>query len=187
MSHVRYWAGPPFGLPRNSWVWAGRGWIWLECRNKLGWRWLSWFERVRFQSEEGMRCYLSNLVERAKMKRREVKESSAARLHANPMPLMTDFPNLAEWLTAASFEGEDGLRAAPSITVFCMSGEWRAALKDKEMGLVMWLSAQTADDLILLAEQMVLAEGAPWRHDDGPREGKRLNGKYPVDKGLRRG
>jgi hypothetical protein len=186
VSRVRYWAGSQWGLPRNSWVWAGKGWIWLECRNKLGWRWLSWFERVSFRSEEELSCYLSNLVERAKMKRKNVQESERVKVHANPMPLAADFPNLAEWMTAASFDGEDGGRAAPSITIFCMSGEWRASLKDKEEGLVMWLSAQTADDLLLLAEQMVSAEGAPWRHDEGPREGKRVNGRAGLDKRFRK-
>lgn len=183
---VRWYHGAPFGLPRNSYVWAGPGWIWLECRNRLGWRWLSWFERVSFKSEEEMLCYLTNVMEKAKMKRKVVQDVQRARVHANPMPLAADFPNLAEWMTAATFDGEDTGRAAPSITVFCMSGEWRAALKDKEEGLVMWLSAQTADDLLLLAEQMVCAEGAPWRHDDGPRDGKRVNGKSAIDKRLRR-
>lgn len=185
MPRVRAYSGVQYGLPRNSWIWAGRGWYWLECRNRLGWRWLSWFERPCWQTETEMRNRLSTVMEVALMKRKAVKTEGSRLQHADPDGLMQTHPQLAEWMTAAAFDGEPGVRTAPSITIFCLAGEWRAALKDREEGLVMWLSAQGPVELLCLAEEMCQAEGAPWRHDEGPRDGKRVNGSTGVDKRRR--
>lgn len=54
--------------------------------------------------------------------------------------------------------------------------EWKATLKDRAEGLVMWLSAGSLRELIKLMDSFCLAEDGPWRHDDHQHErnGKRV-------------
>lgn len=80
----------------------------------------------------------------------------------------------AEWMTCSGFE--DGTpRLAPTMTIWCTNGEWRANLRDRQEGLCLWLSAPTWGDLLKMVNEFCLNDVAPWRHDDpaNERNGKR--------------
>jgi hypothetical protein len=88
---------------------------------------------------------------------------------------LSKVPQYAEWMTATCYE--DGTpRMAPTLTIWCQGGEWRANLRDRAEGLCLWLSAATHSDLIKLVDEFCQSSDAPWRHDEfGTREkGKRV-------------
>lgn len=94
--------------------------------------------------------------------------------HANPAGLEKR-PRLAEWMTAAAYE--DGtVRAAPTVTIWCVGGEWRANLRDRAEKVCLWLSEDTFEKLLKLIDELCQAPEAPWRVDDTAdgRDGKRL-------------
>lgn len=110
------------------------------------------------------------------MKRKDVETMLGVRVHASPGGLKESYPNLAEWMTCAVFEGNGKLesRESPTMTVWCAGGQWRASLKDRAEKLVMWLSAESWLELMQMIELFVLEADAPWRNDEGDRQGKRV-------------
>lgn len=110
------------------------------------------------------------------MKRKTIEQLVGVRVHANPGGLADTHPHLAEFLTAATFEvdGKHEPREAPTITVWCAAGQWRASVKDRAEGLVMWLSSETWAELWQMVDLFVLEADAPWRHDEGALNGKRV-------------
>lgn len=110
------------------------------------------------------------------MKRKDQSSNPSLQTHASPKGLIDTHPSLAEFMTSATFEGESVRRESPTVTVWCAAGQWRASVKDRAEGLVMWLVADTWSDLWAMVEMMVLEEDAPWRHDEQghDRNGKRV-------------
>jgi len=110
------------------------------------------------------------------MKKKNLAKSTAALYHAEPSELKTSFPNLAEFMTAATYDGGKERRESPTVTFWCTSGTWRASVKDRAEGLVLWLSAPGIGELLTMLDDFVLSEAAPWRHDEDShqRNGKRL-------------
>lgn len=103
------------------------------------------------------------------MKRKDVNAMAGARVHAAPGALAETHPNLAEFMTAAVF-GENGTleqREAPTITVWCSGGQWRASVKDRAEGLVLFVAAESWPELWQMIDLFVMEESAPWRHDEG--------------------
>lgn len=109
------------------------------------------------------------------MKRKDPKKVKTLATHASSDGLK-EWPSLCEWLTAARFEGSEERRESPTLTIWCAGGQWRASLKDRAEGLVMWLSAATLPELAQLAELLCLSPEGPWRHDEQSHErnGKRV-------------
>lgn len=99
------------------------------------------------------------------MKRKDVSAASGTTLHASPDLLKGNYPQLAEWLTAAVYD-DGSRRESPTITIWAAGGQWRLSLKDRAEGLVMWLSAEKLLEVMQLAELFVLSEEGPWRVDD---------------------
>jgi len=110
------------------------------------------------------------------MKRKDLSKSKSSLLHADPEGLAKSFPKLSEFLTAATFDGSKDRRESPTVTIWATSGTWRASVKDRAEGLVLWLSAPTVLELLGMLEDFCLSAEAPWRHDqDGhQRDGKRV-------------
>lgn len=108
------------------------------------------------------------------MKRKDLSKSVASLLHADPDGLKQSFPKLAEFMTAATFEGSKDRRESPTVTIWAISGTWRASVKDRAESLVLWLSAPTIGELLSMLEDFVLSATAPWRHD---QEGHQRDGK----------
>lgn len=115
-------------------------------------------------------------VWREPMKRKDLKSSLASKLHADTRGLKEAFPNLAEFMTAALFEGSKDRREGPTVTIWANGGQWRASVKDRAEGLVLWLAAPEIGELLTMLEGFVLSSDAPWRHDDQQHErnGKRV-------------
>lgn len=110
------------------------------------------------------------------MKRKDRKKVSGGSQHADGAFIGRHYPQLAEFLTTASFD-DGGKREAPTLTIWCGGGLWRATLKDRTEGLVMWLSAEQPLELLSLIEQYCLEEDGPWRVDDySDSRGKRKKG-----------
>lgn len=109
------------------------------------------------------------------MKRKTVEQLVGVRVHASPSGLAETHPNLAEFLTAATFEtdGKHEPREAPTVTAWCAGGQWKVSIKDRAEGLVMWLSSESWAELWQMADLFVLEPDAPWRHDEGVLLGKR--------------
>jgi len=108
------------------------------------------------------------------MKRKDLSKSASSLLHADPSGLKEAYPKLCEFLTSATFEGSKDRRVSPTITFWATGGTWRASVKDREEGLVLWLSAPDVRELLMMLEEFVLCTDAPWRHDDQAHE---RNGK----------
>jgi len=107
------------------------------------------------------------------MKRKDPKAIKALTQHARYGKELASLPDLAQFLTAAQYEGGER-RESPTITVWCQGGQWKASVKDRAEGLVMWLSAESPLELLQMLETFVLADEAPWRYDTpGPNQGKR--------------
>jgi len=83
-------------------------------------------------------------------------------------------PDFAEWMTAGAFD-DGSTRLAPTVTMWCTNGEWRANLRDRQEMLCLWLSAPTWGDLLKMVNEFCLNDQAPWRVDDSAndRNGKR--------------
>jgi len=109
------------------------------------------------------------------MKRKDVSKIPGALRHASPDQIVKTYPHLAEFMTAAVFDGGKESREAPTITFWCNGGLWRASVKDREESLVLWMSAESPAQLFALLEEFCLNPAAPWRHDDvqHERNGKR--------------
>lgn len=110
------------------------------------------------------------------MKRKDRSECPGLATHASARGLTELYPNLSEFMTAAQFEGDGDRREAPTITVWASGGQWKASVKDRAEGLVMWLSADSWAELWQMVDLMCLESTAPWRHDDPShdRNGKRV-------------
>lgn len=110
------------------------------------------------------------------MKRPDASTLAAAVDHASSAEVQKRWPSLHEWLTAGRFEEDGSTRAPPTVTIWASGGQWKACLRDKELGLVLWLGAETLTKLVALADGIVLSPDAPWRHDDQAHErnGKRV-------------
>lgn len=109
------------------------------------------------------------------MKKKDPKKVSGLAQHAAPSILETSYPNLAQFMTIAQYEDGER-REAPTVTVWAQGGLWKASVKDRAEGLVMWLSAEKLLELLQLVDLYCLEEDAPWRQDDplSERKGKRV-------------
>jgi hypothetical protein len=100
------------------------------------------------------------------MKRKDVARLPGVKVHADPGALKGKFPNVAEFLTAAVFDGGKEARIAPTVTIWAAGGQWKLNVKDREEKLVLWLSADDPMQLLVMLEEFCLSPQAPWRHDD---------------------
>jgi hypothetical protein len=110
------------------------------------------------------------------LKRKDVSKIPGTLKHASGEQLVKTYPRLAEFMTAAVFDGGKETREAPTVTFWCGGGLWRASVKDREESLVLWLSAESPTQLLALLDEFCLNPTAPWRHDDvqDERKGKRV-------------
>lgn len=125
---------------------------------------------------DGQRAEVMDTVWEGPMKRKTIEQLAGVRTHADPKGLVDTYPDLAEFMTVAVFETDGKLdrRESPTLTVWCAGGQWKCAVKDRAEGLVMWLSAETWMQLLQMVDLFVLDDGAPWRHDEGERQGRRV-------------
>lgn len=108
------------------------------------------------------------------MKKKDLADTRSRSVHADPTEIKSTYPNLAEFMTCGVYEDISERRQSPTITFWCAGGTWRASVKDRAEGLVLWLSAPSPLELMALLEDFVLSRDAPWRHDDQEHE---RNGK----------
>lgn len=107
------------------------------------------------------------------MKKKDTSKVSGGLVHASPDLLKPQWPNLAEWLTAARYD--DGqARESPTLTIWAQGGLWKVSLRDRAEKLVMWLTAEKLLEVLAIAESLCLTEDGPWRVDDVRSE---FNGK----------
>jgi hypothetical protein len=132
----------------------------------------------RFLAEEaeGQKAEVMSAVWEGPMKRKTLEQLRGVRCHADAAGLASTHPNLAEFMTCAAFDGDGKLepREAPTITVWCQGGQWKASVKDRAEGLVMWLASETWAELWQMIDLFALEPDAPWRHDEGTFQGKRV-------------
>lgn len=133
---------------------------------------------LSFLSDDGddQRSEVWSSVWEGPMKRKDKGECPGLAVHASPKGLVDTHASMAEFLTAAVFEEDQSRREAPTITVWAAGGQWKASVKDRAEGLVMWLSADTWAELCAMVDLMCLEPSGPWRHDDQAHErnGKRV-------------
>jgi hypothetical protein len=133
---------------------------------------------VSFLSEfgEDQSAQVFQTIWEGPMKRRDLAKLPSLRTHADPSDLVKAFPQLAEFMTCAMFEGSKERRESPTVTLWAAGGQWKASVKDREEGLVLWLSAPGFRELVQLLEDFCQSSDAPWRHDDQAHErnGKRV-------------
>lgn len=131
------------------------------------------FETGLADTQEGE---IMRRIWRGTVKKKELSKMRGTLLHADPDGLKDNFPNLSEFMTAATFEEGEGRRESPTLTIWAQAGQWKCNLRDREEGLCMWLAAATLQELAVMLETFCLETEGPWRHDDvnGDRYKKRL-------------
>jgi len=141
----------------------------VSCRREV------WLEDSTLARKERVWAAIWRVV----MKKKDKKLLTSLNQHASTYGLAEQFPNLSVFMTTAQYEDEGGRREAPSITFWCDNGLWKASVKDKDEGLVMWLSAETVVELLQCVELYCLESEAPWRHDvyGSGNKGKRVERK----------
>lgn len=107
-----------------------------------------------------------NTVWRGPVKKKDLGKMKGTLLHADPNGLKEKYPNFAEFMTAASFEGSTDRRVAPTITFWADGGQWKCNVRDREEGLCMWLSGGSLRELLDVIEMFCQEEEGPWRHDE---------------------
>lgn len=163
-------------IPRNVRVWVARDGFYLQWSGRAGYvysaRWVPW----PLGPISARRQLIMSTVWEGPMKRKAPGSMKSLQRHVEPDKLLSAYPSLCEFLTAAVYEGEDERRESPTVTLWASGGEWKATVKDRAEGLVMWLSASTLRELLKLMETFCLAEDGPWRHDEHAHErnGKRV-------------
>lgn len=125
---------------------------------------------------ESQRTQIMSRIWEGPVKRKDVKKIVSAKSHADPVDLRKSYSNLADFMTAAVYEGSSDLRESPTVTFWCSGGEWRCSVKDRAEKLVMWLSDTSLLALVRLLEDFCLNVEGPWRHEDPAhaRDGKRV-------------
>lgn len=163
-------------LPRPVRVWISPAGFLLQWSAKGGFVYSQRFYYWRLGPRAGRKQQVMDRVWEGPMKRKTASAMASLRHHAEPDKWLSAFPQLNEFMTAAVYEGEEGRRDSPTVTIWASGGEWKATVKDRAEGLVMWLSAGSLRELVKLMDTFVLAEDGPWRHDDQShsRNGKRV-------------
>lgn len=163
-------------IPRGAAVWVLPAVFYIAMSSRGGYTWAS--QLVPFVSDKGSKQQSQILRHfwRWPVKRKDARKIASAKVHASPGSLAKAYPQLAEFMTAAKFEGEQDVRESPTVTIWCSGGLWRCSVKDRAEGLVMWLSAEQPEELLAIVEGFVFSNDAPWRHDDQSHErnGKRV-------------
>jgi hypothetical protein len=163
-------------IPPGVSVWLGRGFFYLQWSNRRGFMYRSVMKRFPGLHPRNNRQYLMDATREKDMRRKVVANIPTAAFHASADPLLAKFKDLDEFLRSATFEGQTEMREAPTITLWAGGGQWKVSVKDRAENLVLWLSASTLTDLLVLLDSMVLSEEAPWRCDENghERKGKRI-------------
>jgi len=128
--------------------------------------------------DDAKRRIAARLWEDDAMKRKAIDKGKRVRQLADPAGLDKTHPRLAEWMTCGWFEDTKEPRLGPTLTLWCVGGEWRGSLKDRAEQLVCWMSAPTYGELMEMADAFCQSGEAPWRHDETgtPEKGKRAKG-----------
>lgn len=156
--------------------------VWLTDRaylvqwsTRTGFVYRTRFAWWRLGSRSARRQEVMDAIWEGQMKRKDKGSMSGVRFHAEPDKLLKAYPNLGEFLTAAAYEEEEGIREAPTLTLWAQSGRWKVSVRDRAEGLVMWLDGQSLLEVLQLLEMFVLEPEGPWRHDVNgeDRKGKR--------------
>lgn len=102
---------------------------------------------------------------------RESLDSSSG-LSAKPSSTFDSFPELWAFLTSSAFP--DGTkRQTGKISLSFDSGMWNLVLTDVHTSLYACLTAQTVDDLVLMAEARLAESTMPWRPSNYTPKGRR--------------
>lgn len=161
-------------LPRNVAVWLCPDGFLVQWRNCGGFVYASTWRWWRLGKRSDRPQQVMDVVWEGPMKRKALSSIASVRSHAPEDKWLSGFSNLQQFMLDAAFEGEEGRREAPTVTIWAGGGEWKAAVKDRSEGLVMWLSAPSLRELVKLMDTFCLSEDGPWRHDDHQHE---RNGK----------
>ena len=156
-------------------VWVTREGFLCQWSTRSGFVYMSRYSAWSSQDGEDQKAEVMHLIWEEDVKRKDVRQLQGVQWHVGEDKLLKDLPNLSEFLRAAAFEGEEGIRDSPTITLWASGGEWKVSVRDRAEQLVMWLSATSLRELAKLLESMVGSPDGPWRHDDhaSDRNGKR--------------
>jgi len=94
----------------------------------------------------------------------QVEERVRARGGLDPCSLAARYPNLWEHLTALAYPDQTA-RVPSSVSVFLDAGCLKACLKDKDNGLVAFVTADSLTGLLEALEAGLAEESLDWRVD----------------------
>lgn len=103
-------------------------------------------------------------------KRRENKGLNKAP-HAQVDELLLKVPDLAAWLTDATFD-DGSPRKGGWCALHASGGLLHLLMKDESEGIELRVSAPTAAALLTLANDALVDENAPWRASEARKKGK---------------
>jgi len=113
--------------------------------------------------------------------KRKVVGNGTAKALATTTPSETDetfakkYPALAEFLSAEEWDPETP-RTRGTITLFWEEGGWKAAINDRDGGLVAFVAKRTFTDLLASVEKGLVGDSLDWRGGRPKGPGKRSRG-----------
>lgn len=163
-------------LPPGVAVWVTREGFLLQYSSREGYVWFSSWSWWKSDDGQEQKQQVFNLIWEIQMKRRNLSEVSSVQWHVAEDKWLGKYPTFSEFMRAATFEGEEGVRESPTLTVWASGGQWKLSIRDRAEKLVMWLSATNLEELFYVVEEMLGSNDGPWRHDDSRSQdnGKRV-------------
>jgi len=154
---------PRRGEKRIVWVEGSLWWL-LEWRAYRGW-WA--LKRGRFVAGEPviLNDYPRPEEYRPMKRRRSPGEELVIPILSRETKLLAKLPRLCEFLTATSYD-DNTFRTPGYLTLRNRLTTFELTLYDPDAGLRLALRAVALDDVLMLAEKAVDADGMPWEVDN---------------------
>lgn len=156
--------------PRAAPWWVGFGWIVVRTQGEIhGWRqFRSGFVSCAFSFPVATRTrmeILSLVEQEIVMLERATRPKTEGGLSGTvDVDLAKKFPALAAHLCQAAWEDGD-LRQTSTLAIFTGDGCWKACLRDRELGLCLWVAAKSFAALPGVLEAALGDPGTVWRVD----------------------
>lgn len=86
------------------------------------------------------------------------------------------YPALSEYMTALAYP-DGSARRTSTLNVFVDRDGWKASLKDRDNGLILFATDRSFLGVLEALEGLLISEHPPWREDRYPGQGQNGGGK----------
>lgn len=132
--------------------WSKSGWL-ISTEPGIGW----------VHGNHAWSTYFWNKVSVVMKKKQRPMDLSGER-SAMPCDLVEQYPLLLEHLTHTTYD-DGSPRDTSTLLVTTGDGMWKCMLKDRQEGLVLWVSAPTLTQALQLLDDCCGSDDTHWRRD----------------------